>query len=98
MPKPKMPLRAVVRDGCLVISVDAETVKFATENHPDFWDGEAGVYTLIVKNKLKWLRSVVDSLNSESAEDGSTILTSAMDKALALAAENGEVGVEFFEP
>jgi hypothetical protein len=87
----KMPLRCRILKGVLTITVGADTVKFATENHPTFFN-EEGENTLEVADKSEWLRSVVSRINSEE-EDGSTLLTKMLDDAIAEAVEQGEEGL-----
>jgi hypothetical protein len=90
-----MPLKAEIsRDGLLMITVSADIVKWATEHHPEYWDADTDTYSIKVANKREWLRSVVRAINHE-AEDGSTMLSDMMDKAIELAAEGGEEGLEY---
>lgn len=88
----KLPLGCVIANGVLTISVNAATVKFATENHPTFWDAETDTYMLKVADPAEWLRSVAFHLTDES-EDGSTLLTKLFDDAIERAAEQGEEGL-----
>lgn len=94
--KPKLPLRCIVRAGVLTIEVDAATVKFATENHPGYWNEHTDARhggKVKVTNQRTWLRSVRDAINRELGEDGSTLLTEMMDKAISEAVEQGEEGL-----
>jgi hypothetical protein len=90
----KMPLTCRVVKGVLTITINADTVQFATDNHPGYWDGETGEQMCKVADKNVWLQSVVERINHEE-EDGSTFLTKMMDAAIADAIEQGEEGLEF---
>lgn len=89
----KLPLTCRVRHGAIRIAVDADTVAFATENHPDFWDGETDTYTIVVTDKAEWLKSVARYITDER-EDGSSPLTDLFDKAILEAINQGEEGCE----
>ena len=86
---PKVPLEAKVERDAIVIRVGRDTVKFATENHPTFWNPETDTYSLRVADPDEWLRSVVLHINDER-EDGSSLLSDLFDKAIEAAAEQGE--------
>lgn len=88
--------RARIVKGALVITIPAGVLKFATENHPDYWDGENDRNPLKVTDAKVWMKSVRDALQAEE-EDGSTMLTAALDKAIAHAVEQGEEGCELIE-
>lgn len=78
--------------GALVIRIPARVLKFATENHPEFWDAENDSNRLKVTDPKVWLEAVRNTLEKEE-EDGSTMLTALLDKAVAEAVEQGEEGV-----
>lgn len=84
-------LRCEVIDGAIRIIVGAETVRLATDQHPDFYDGER--QTVVVTDADEWLRGVHHHLTTES-EDGSTMLSRMFDAAIADAVDRGEEGVE----
>jgi len=86
-----VPLRCEIVDGCLVIAVSGDVVKFATENHPAFFDGDQ--QTVGIENSEVWMRSVVSALNAEG-EDGSTRVTRVLDEAIQFAVEQGYEGVK----
>lgn len=88
----KLPLEAKIVDGVLTITVNAATVKFATENHEEFWDAENDVYRFKVADPAIWLESVVGRI-TEEREDGSTLLTDLFDKAIENAVEQGDEGL-----
>lgn len=76
----------------ITIEIDPDTLKFATENHPEFYDGETRGVT--VKNKAEWMKSVYESLLEEQ-EDGSTLVSLMLDNAIRVAVENGEDGINY---
>ena len=88
-------LTRIVKDT-LVIRVSTRVLAFATENHPNFWDIEKDVPRIKVTNRKQWAKAVRDALEREE-EDGSTIITAALDKAVAYAVEQGEEGIEFLD-
>ena len=90
-------LQAVAIDGALVVVVSSDVVKFATEHHGDFWDpdAEGEGYRLKVEDEQVWLESVARHLNDELGENGDTLLTQALDKAIYNAAEQGEEGIAY---
>lgn len=79
-----------VIDGAIRIVVGAETVKFATDQHPEFYDGER--QTVVVTDRETWLHSVHRHLTVE-AEDGSTPVSRMFDNAIADAVDRGEEGI-----
>lgn len=92
--EPKLPLTCRVERGAIRISIDAATVKFATENHPEFWDCEADTYRYKVADSAEWLKSVARYITHER-EDGSSLLTDLFDKAIYEAVEQGEEGLQY---
>lgn len=88
----KLPLEANIVDGVLTITVNAATVKFATEHHEAFYDGDNDVYLYKVADLAIWLESVVGRITDER-EDGSTLLTDLFDKAIENAVEQGDEGL-----
>ena len=90
-------LQAIAAEGVLVVVVSSDVVKFATEHHGDFWDpdAEGDGYKLKVADEQTWLESVAQHLNDELGEDGSTLLTQALDKAIYNAADQGEEGLKY---
>lgn len=88
----KLPLECHAADGVLTITVNAATVKFATENHPTFWNPEDDTYRFKVADANEWLESVARHITDER-EDGSTLLTDLFDKAIENAVEQGEEGL-----
>jgi hypothetical protein len=91
----KLPLECKVVDGVLTITVNAATVKFATENHEEFWDADTDTYRYKVTDPAEWLESVCRRINAELGEDGSTLLTRMFDNAIYEAAEQGEEGLDY---
>lgn len=85
------PLRCTFKDNVLSITLDAETLKCATENHPT-WSGLDSAY--VVEDEKVYAAEVVTSLNSER-EDGSTLVTDMIDAAIEHAIENGCEGIKY---
>ncbi len=80
-------------NGALVIRIPGRVIEFATNEHPEYWDAENDRQRIKVIDRAQWLKSVRDSLLNEE-EDGSTVLTAALDKAVAYAIEQGFEGCE----
>jgi hypothetical protein len=91
-----LPLRAEVIDSAIVIRVGAGTVAWAGGHHPEFWDGEAatadGPYVKVT-DPLAFTREVALALEDER-EDGSSILSDALDAAVLKAIGDGCEGVD----
>jgi len=81
--------------GKIVISVGKQVLKFATEQHPEFWDGETGDDQPNVKidDIDVFMKEVVLSIDNER-EDGSSLLTDMLDAAIKGAIENGCEGID----
>lgn len=81
--------------GRITVSVPKKVLKGATENHPDFWDGESGTDQPNVKidDMTAFTKEVLRVINDER-EDGSTLLTDLLDTAIKNAVENGCEGVD----
>ena len=79
----------------IVISVPRRVLRFATEQHPHFWDGETGENQPNVKIEDigLFMKEVVSAINDER-EDGSTLLTDMLDEAIKKAVENGCEGID----
>ena len=77
------------------MSIGVDTLAFAAANHPEFWDGVSGlgVPNIKVDNVGVFAREVCAMINRED-EDGSTLLTRMLDKAIFLAVEQGCDGVD----
>lgn len=90
-----MPLRAAYVDGVLDMRVGAKTFRFAAENHPDLWDEclPRGAPNVTITDLDAFARAVIGEINRED-EDGSTLLTRMLDKAILAAVENGCEGVD----
>lgn len=88
------PLRCKATGGDIEMVIGMATLCFAAENHPDFWDGvsPASVPNIKITNVQEFALEVAREINRES-EDGSTLLTRMLDKAIANAVENGCEGV-----
>ena len=84
-----------MRKGQIVITLTKRGLKMATENHPEFWDGETGTDQPNIKidDIDVFMKEVVLSINDER-EDGSTLLTDMLDAAIKGAIENGCEGID----
>jgi hypothetical protein len=91
-----LPLGAQIEGDELVIRVGLAVVAFAAGHHPDFWDGEAetadGPFVNVTDQRV-FAEEVVLALESER-EDGSSILSDALDAAVKHAIEDGCEGVD----
>lgn len=90
-----LPLRCKIVGDVIRIEIGSEALRFAAEQHPDFWDGESGtdVPNIKVTDAAKFAREVVRAVNDEG-EDGSTRLTRMLDDAIRHAVEQGCEGVD----
>jgi len=95
MIKNEIPLKCVAIAGEIDMSIGFEVLRFAAENHPDFWDGKSGmdVPNINITDTVIFAKEVALAINEE-AEDGSTLLTRMLDEAIKQAVENGCEGVE----
>lgn len=91
----EMPLRCKAVAGEIDMRIGVETLRFAAENHEEFWDGESGtdVPAIKITNSVIFAQEVVLAINEE-AEDGSTLLSRMLDEAIKQAVENGCEGVD----
>ena len=89
------PLQCLVINGAINIVIDADLLAFAAEAHPDYWDGVSGpeMPNIKVSDPAIFAREVCAAINMED-EDGSTMLTRMLDKAISVAVESGCEGVD----
>lgn len=94
--KNEMPLRCKAIGGDIDMGIGMGTLCFAAENHPDFWDGVSGISVPNIKitDVQEFALEVARAINDE-AEDGSTLLTRMLDKAIAKAVESGCEGAHY---
>ena len=91
-----MPLRAVVQDGNLVVSIGIRTLAWAFEhgegNNP--YDESLGDFKreYQIADPIQFAEDVCHELNDEG-EDGSTPLTRFLDSIMDKAVENGSLGI-----
>ncbi len=83
-----LPLKAELKGHRLVIEIGVETLAWATENHPDFWD-----QSLHVEDATVFAKEVIQELNHEE-ENGDTLITLMLDKAIGRAINHGAEGIE----
>ena len=94
-----MPIRCEVRGmGWIDMGISIGELRFAAEQHPDFWDGKSGISVPNIKitDAQEFALEVARAINAE-AEDGSTLLTRMLDKAISKAVESGCEGVDHKE-
>jgi len=92
-----LPLRCVYVDGVLSFQVGVNTIKWAVEHHPELVDAEhyPGLESPVtVNNPDVFAAELARKINDES-EDGSTMLTDMLDKAIMEAIADGADGVRF---
>ena len=81
-----LPLRCYVNHGVIHISVGQDILAFATAHHPDFED-----QSMKVVDAQMFALEVVQKINEEG-EDGSTLLTRMLDRAISDAISDGAEG------
>jgi len=86
-----------IKNRALTIQVSRKILAFATDNHPDFWDGATDTQTIKVTNIAGFAKDVANALNDED-EDGSTPVTRLLDAAILHAIEQGSEHVEEVTP
>jgi hypothetical protein len=91
----KQPLACLVANCFLDMSVGLDTLKFAAENHPDFWDGESGpdIPNIKITNLVVFAEEVARAINTPD-EVGGTLLSRMMDDAVRNAIEDGCDGID----
>lgn len=89
VPREKQPLKCRIDGGVLCISIGVNTLKFAAENHEDFFDGDKN--TLEVTDAALFAKEVLREIDRE-AEDGTTPVHLMLDRAIFEAVENGPEG------
>lgn len=85
-----------IEGDCLVIRLDPQVLKAATECCPTLctWDDEAGEFRKPeVIDIVAWMKAVATELRRES-EDGTTPVHKMLDQAFLLAVEGGAEGLE----
>lgn len=83
------PLRCVLADNVVSITLDSETLKIATEHHPALSDLQ-----IMIEDVTAFAKDVVMAMNAER-EDGSTLVTDMLDAAIEQAVEQGSVGMRY---
>lgn len=89
------PLTCHVEEDRIAVYIGFDELAFAAANHPDFWDGESGedVPNIKITDVSVFAREVVQQLNRED-EDGSTLVTKLLDRAIEDAVGGGCEGVD----
>ena len=90
-----LPLRCKVEDGQLVFHIGIETLAFAAEHCPNFYDyekhGASGPPWVKVVDANELANDVCNAINDEE-EDGTTPLMELLDAAIVAAFEDGSIG------
>ena len=89
------PLTYHVEGDRIAVYIGFDELAFAAANHPNFWDGESGddVPNIKITDPAAFAREVVRQLNREE-EDGSTLVTKLLDRAIEDAVGDGCDGVD----
>jgi len=91
-----MPLCCRIVKGQIVIFIGKRNLKFATEHHPGFWNGQSASADgpfLKITDMAKFQKEFVRAINAER-EDGSSLLTDMWDAAIKAAVEDGCEGID----
>jgi hypothetical protein len=88
-----VPLTCKVVDGAIQFAIGEKVLAHATNICPRLWDAEKDRGRYRVTDPAVFAEAVAHELNDER-EDGSTLLTDALDKAVEEAIEQGAEGVE----
>ena len=88
------PLRCTSIGATIDMLIGYNALRFAAEQHPDFWDGKSGssVPNITITDEAVFALEVARAINDEG-EDGSTLLTRMLDAAIRKAVESGCEGV-----
>ncbi len=91
-----LPLTCMARGGVIDMFIGTKPLRFAAEQHPAFWDGVSGKDgpNVVITSLPKFAAAVVEQLNKEDPDNGSTMLSRMLDQAIKLAVESGCEGVE----
>jgi len=87
-------LKVRMVNDILTITAGIDTIKWAAENHPEFWQPETDKFALKVSDSAKFAREVVRALTKEE-EDGTTPVILLLDAAIKEAVEQGAEGLDF---
>lgn len=92
-------LQVSVEDGALIIKIGVNTLAFSAENGPlsDNYDPVKFPEPVKVIDPQKFALDVRFALVDELGEDGSTIVTQMLDRAIEEASENGSLYIMFPE-
>ncbi len=87
------PLSCIIEDGQLVIRIGVDVVAFIVNDHQSACPAASNKDGFVIKDPNGFAEDVVRELNSER-EDGSSILTDLLDKAIESAKNNGSASQE----
>lgn len=95
MAKDRESLSCELVGGRIVMSIGSQVLASAAAHHPDYWDPERRPDgpNIIVTNARVFAREVVAAINDED-EEGGTLLSRMLDRAMAEAVESGCEGVD----
>lgn len=96
MLKRNIPLRCNVVERVLTIEIGIDTLKFAAENCPKFWNGAADVHTLKITDADTFAEDIQRALTAEE-EDGSTPLNLLLDEMIEAAVDDGSEAIDYDE-
>ena len=85
-------LTVEIKRGELVIRIGIGTLAFCADECPLFYNGEKDKSDVRVINPDEWAKDVARELDQEE-EDGSTLVTEMLDKAMSNAVDNGSIAV-----
>lgn len=91
-------LQVSIKDGLLVIEIGINTLAFSAENGPltDNYDPIEHPEPIKVLDPRKFSEDVVRALVDELGEDGSTMVTQTLDRAIEEAVEQGSLYIRLF--
>lgn len=92
-------LKVTLSDDVVTISMGIETLAYMVENHSEYYSRQFNPEGFIKKvvDKKAFGQDIVDTLNEELSDDGTTMVHQLFDKAILRAAENGAQGLEFIK-
>lgn len=92
-------LEVSVIDDVITISIGIDTLAESVKDHYEYYSRQFNPEGFIKKvvDKKAFGQDIVDTLNEELGDDGTTMVHQLFDKAILRAAENGAQGLEFKE-
>ena len=92
-------LEVSVIDDVITISIGIDTLAESVKDHFSYYSRQFNPEGFIKKvvDKKAFGQDIVDTLNEELGDDGTTMVHQLFDKAILRAAENGAVSMRFKE-